>query len=63
MSRTGKIKWSSVLRWAVTIALAAWLLTLIDIGETLRILAGTRLDLVAAVLGVLFAIRLFMAKT
>jgi hypothetical protein len=40
--------------------MVTWLLTLVDIGEMLRVLAGTRLDFMAAVLAVLVAIRSFI---
>jgi len=48
-------------RWLVTILLVGWLLTLIDLGETLRILATARFDLIAVVLLVIMAIRVIMA--
>jgi len=61
MSAAQKTRWARIFRWSVTILLVGWLLTLIDLRETLRILATARLDLVLLVLAVLVAIRLFMA--
>jgi uncharacterized protein (TIRG00374 family) len=61
MNADQKTRWIKILRWSGTIILLGWLLTLIDLRHTVRILTAARLDLVAAALAVLVLIRVFMA--